>query len=266
MNAALPQDWAGLVLIVYFLGMKHGLDPDHLATIDGLARFNSQERPRLARWAGCLFSLGHGLVVTLVAGGVAAMTRDWSPPAWLEHLGAWISILFLIGLGAANLAAVFRTPRGQMVRPLGMKGRWLGRLGQASHPVVIASIGAAFALSFDTFSQTALFSLTALHVAGWTLSIALGLIFTAGMMTVDGANGLWVATMLRRADRRALAASRVMSLAIALLSFSIAAFGAARYFAPWALAAEGAGPVAGLGVIALVLLSFIAGLRLAKSA
>lgn len=257
------QDWPGLVLIVFMLGIKHGMDPDHLATIDGLARFNAQNRPRLARWSGCLFSLGHGLVVSMVAGLAAVIMTDWSPPAWLEHLGAWISILFLLALGAANLAAVFRTPGNQVVRPLGLKGRWLGRLAATSHPMVIASIGAAFALSIDTWSQAALFSLTAMPLGGWVFSVVLGLVFMAGMMAADGLNGAWVAGLLRQADRRALIASRVMSLTIGLLSVSIAALGLARYLLPEvAAAAESAGLLPGLGVAALLLASFAIAMRI----
>jgi len=263
LTGGLPQDWQGLALMVLVLGAKHGMDPDHLAMIDGLTRFNSGRRPRLARWSGCLFSLGHGFVVTLVAGTVAAFTTHWSAPAWLELLGAWISIAFLLALGAVNLAAVFRTPRDQVVRAKGIKGRWLGSLAETGHPVVIATIGAAFALSFDTFSQAALFSLTASHVAGWIFSVALGLVFTAGMMAADGLNGAWVARLLTGADRRALVASRLMSLSIALLGISIAVLGAARIFLPrGALATEGTGAPMGLLVVALVLASFVIASRI----
>jgi high-affinity nickel-transport protein len=267
MTAMLPEDGLALVLIVFVLGLKHGMDPDHLTTIDGLTRFNVLSRPRLARWSGCLFSLGHGLVVTLVAGVVGVMMTNGSPPAWLEHLGAWISIAFLLALGAANLLAVLRTPGSQIVRPAGLKGRWLGRLVETGHPMVIASIGAAFALSFDTWSQAALFSLTATHVAGWGLSVALGLVFTLGMMVADGANGLWVTRLLRRADRRALIASRVMSLTIAALSLAIAGLGLARTLAPQiASMPEGAAPILGVGVTLALLASFAAAMRLSRPA
>ncbi len=257
------HDWLGLVLIVFALGVKHGMDPDHLATIDGLTRFNAQARPRLARWSGFLFSLGHGLVVTAVAGLAAVILTDRSPPAWLEHLGAWVSILFLLALGSANLAAVFRTPRNQIVRPSGLKGRWLGRFAETSHPMAIASIGAAFALSFDTWSQAALFSMSAAHLAGWGFSVVLGLIFMLGMMVTDGLNGVWVARLLRQADRRALIASRVMSLVIALLSISVALLGLTRYFLPRVAAATAdAGLLLGLGVVVLLLTSFAVAMRM----
>jgi hypothetical protein len=60
-------DWVALAALAFTLGLKHGLDADHLATIDGLTRFNARARPAMARWCGALFSLGHGAVVVVVA-------------------------------------------------------------------------------------------------------------------------------------------------------------------------------------------------------
>lgn len=263
----MPHDWLGLIVVVFLLGLKHGMDPDHLATIDGLTRFNGLRRPRLSRWSGFLFSLGHGLVVTVVAAIVALVTTEWSAPSWLEDVGAWISILFLLGLGVANLWAVFRAPHDQVVRPVGLKGRFLKQFSEASHPVVIAFVGAAFALSFDTLSQAALFSLAASALAGWIFSVALGVIFMLGMMVTDGANGLWVARLLRGADRRALIVSRFMGLIIAVLSIAIAGVGLARCFAPGVAAmVEGAGVLMGFGLMAVLLASFTLAVRLSRPA
>ena len=257
MNPAEAHSWWMLALVVFALGAKHGMDPDHLATIDGLTRFNAGRRPRLARWSGCLFSLGHGVVVTLVAGLVASISGGFEIPAWLEHTGAWISIVFLAALGVSNIAAVFRAPRDQVVAGFGLRARLLRRFVQTDHPVVIASVGAAFALSFDTWSQTALFSITAQQLAGWTFSVLLGLVFMAGMMAADGLNGLWVARMLARADRRALVASRVMSLVIGALGIAIACMGVARYFAPdFSAAMDGSSLYVGLGMLLLLLGSY----------
>jgi high-affinity nickel-transport protein len=44
----------------FVLGAKHGLDADHLATVDGLTRCNARTNPWLCRRAGALLSLGHG--------------------------------------------------------------------------------------------------------------------------------------------------------------------------------------------------------------
>ena len=54
--------------------MRHGLDADHLATIDGLTRHNARANPASARFCGALFSLGHGLVACAVAIALAAQT------------------------------------------------------------------------------------------------------------------------------------------------------------------------------------------------
>ncbi len=263
---SLPTHWLPLAAIVFLLGLKHGLDPDHLAAIDGLTRFNAGRRPLLARWSGLLFCAGHGAVVTLVAVTVATVALDWRAPAWLEGAGTWTSIAFLTLLAAANLAAVLRTPRGEVVRPVGLRSRLFERLVRAEHPVLVAAVGAAFALSFDTISQAVLFSLTGSHVAGWLFAAALGLVFTAGMMLTDALNGLWVSRLVASADARAAAASRVMSWAIALVSLAIAALAAARELSP-ALDARLASWGMGLGaaVLAAVALAYLFALRLAKA-
>jgi nickel/cobalt transporter (NiCoT) family protein len=263
--SAMPQDVPGLVLLVFLLGVKHGIDPDHLATVDGLTRFNLAARPLLARWSGCLFSLGHGLMVMAVAVLVALSASAWSTPQWLELAGAWISIAFLAALGSVNLAAVLRTPPDRVARAAGLKGRWLGRLTRTSHPLLIASIGAAFALSFDTISQAALFSLSASQAAGWVFAAFLGFVFTSGMVVADGANGLWVSRLLARADRRARIASRVLGLSIAFLALAVAVLGIAKVLSPGAAAAaESAGPAIGFGVVAIVLASYALALRLSQ--
>lgn len=259
---SLPADWLSLVAAVFLLGVKHGFDADHLAAIDGLARFNARERPRLARWSGLLFSLGHGAVVTAVAVAVAMLASQWNVPAWLEGAGSWISILFLALLGATNLAAVMRAPPGEVVRPLGLRAGLFSRLGRADHPVVVAAVGAAFAISFDTMSQTVAFSLTGSHLLGWGFAAALGLVFTAGMIVTDAANGLWVSHLLRSADRRAAVASRVMGLAVGLVSMAIAAVAAARRLLPGVDARlEDSGFALGLAVIAILAVAYVYGLR-----
>jgi len=262
----LPNDWLALLAVVYTLGLKHGLDPDHLATIDGIARSNAARKPRLARWSGFLFSAGHGTIVILVAIGVSLLARQWETPAWLDALGAWISIAFLYALGMSNLYSVFAAPAGEVVAPAGLKYRLLGRFARVSHPALIAAVGALFALSFDTVSQVALFSLTASSMSGWGFSIMLGIAFMLGMMTTDGVNGLWVAKLLARADRRALVASRAMGLAIAGLSLLVGSYGLARFFLP-AIAIHTAERelLFGCAAVGIVGLSFLIGLRLAPA-
>ncbi len=260
----LPHDWLALVTLVFILGLKHGMDPDHLVTIDGMARFNAVTRPRLSRLSGVLFSLGHGGVVTLVAILVATVAVEWRAPEWLELTGAGISILFLLVLAAVNLLAVFRARPGEVVRTVGLKSRFLVSLVETSHPAVIASVGAAFALSFDTISQAMLFSITGSSIAGGMFAAVLGLVFTAGMVATDALNGFYVSKLICRADRRAAIASKIMSLAVALLSLTIAGLGLARLH--WPVVndrLESVGVAAGAAIVLAMVAAFALAMRAA---
>jgi len=231
-------DALGLAALVFALGVKHGFDPDHLVAIDGFARSSARRAPRVARWAGLWFSLGHGAIVTLIGLAVALYAADWQAPRWLEPLGSAVSIGVLTLLGLTNLLTVWRASPQDIVVPVALRGRWVSeRLTGVSHPAMIAAVGAAFALSFDTVSHALVFSLTGATAAGWLFALALGLVFTLGMVLTDALNGWWVARMVLRADKisggkRAAAASRWMSLAIGGLCLAIAASGLLRLGLP----------------------------------
>lgn len=261
----LPSDSLALVLLVFVLGLKHGFDADHLATIDGLTRYNASVRPRLARFCGSLFSLGHGAVVVAIAVGASLLSQGWAAPEWLESSGTWISITFLILLGVLNLRAVYAAEPHEMVHPVGLKGRWVGRFGRVTHPGGVALVGAMFAFSFDTVSQAALFAMAGVQAGGWMPAAGLGLTFMLGMLLADGANGLWISTLIARADATARIASRVMALAVAGISLLVAAWSLVRMLAP-ALDAWGEGKALffGMAVIAVIFTSFLLGLRLAR--
>lgn len=260
----LPSDWTGLATVVFLLGLKHGFDADHLATIDGLTRLNTQSRRPFARYCGALFSLGHGAIVLLIAAAVSLLTTHWKTPHWLETSGAWISLLFLTLLGAVNIRAALTTASDEVVPLVGIKSRWLTGLGEARSPWLVALIGALFALSFDTVSQAALFSLTAQQFGGLVPALMLGGLFTIGMLVTDGINGLWISRLIARADDLARVASRVMSLAVGGVSLLVAGFAFAKLALPavdeWAQGKEFA---FGLAVVAVILLSYLLGRRLA---
>ena len=91
-------------------------------------------------------------------------------------------------------------------------------------------IGALFALSFDTFSQIALFSITASLMSGWLFSAILGSFFTLGMMVSDGFNGLFVSALIQRADGTSLVLSRSLGVAISFFSLLTGAIGLIKIF------------------------------------
>lgn len=261
----LPTDAYALFAAVFALGMHHGMDADHLATVDGLTRCNGRFESGVGRWAGLLFSVGHGAVVVAVAVALSVATSAWVVPDWVEGLGAAISVLVLVLLGVLNLYAVYRARPWEVVVVVGVRGRWFQRLREVRSPAVILLVGGLFAFSFDTLSQAVLFSLAAGAHGGGPFALLLGLSFMGGMLVVDGANGLWVSRLLARADRLACVASRVMGLTVGGLSLAVAGYGAARHVSPavaqWS---EGREAFFGLAVLALVAASFVSALVMTR--
>ncbi len=246
-----------MLLLVLFLGMRHGMDPDHLATIDGLTRLNAPLRPRLARWSGALFSLGHGMVVTLAALLIGATAKKALLPGWLTAFGAGVSVFFLFFLGISNLIEAIRTPKNEVVRTIGWKGQLLNRLFHPHHPMMIFLIGALFALSFDTLTQTSLFSLAATRLSGWSFAVTAGLVFMAGMMIPDGLNGLWLSRLLTRSGLKASQASRVFSTMISGISFLVGGWVLAGLLFPGPVMAHEALWLSGAIVLVLLATSLL---------
>ena len=258
---SVPSSWAALCGLAFMLGLRHGFDADHLAVIDGLTRRNIARRPTTARYAGALFSLGHGVVVVAVALAATALAARWRTPAWLETSGSLISIAVLLGLAGLNLSALWHAPHGEMVTPRGFKGRLFGRLLMVEQPLAVAAVGVLFALSFDTISQAALFAvLGARFGAGVILAAALS--FVAGMLTMDGLNGLWIAKLISRADRTAAVASRIMTGAVSVISLSVGGLLLLELVSPAISAwSEARGLLIGVLVIAGTGAAFLAAVR-----
>ncbi len=204
-------------------------------------------------------------MVLLIALLVSTLATQWKVPEWMEVFGALVSVAFLLTLGFVNLRAVLLTPPASVVMPVGIKGRLFGRLQHTAHPALIALVGALFAFSFDTMSQAALFALTATQFGGWEHALTLGLLFMLGMLLTDGINGLWISRLIRRADQKALVASRVMGLVVASVSLLVAFFGIARFVSPKVDAwGEGKELIFGFALVAIVFFSFVAAVRLTR--
>ena len=212
--------WIVLVFMALTLGIKHGFDLDHLATIDAITR-TVRENRFLSKLVGVLFSLGHGLVVTLISLIIGSGLLKSHIPEWLDGFGQWISIIFLFVFGMLNLYNIFQNPFNQNM-PVGIKSFLVKKLNAKKfNPLMIMSIGALFAFSFDTFSQIALFSISASLLSGWLFSGVLGLFFMLGMMVSDGINGLIVSALIQRADKISILVSRGLGLTICLFSLVI---------------------------------------------
>ncbi|MEO8675102.1 MAG: nickel transporter [Casimicrobiaceae bacterium] len=261
----LPATWLALCALALVLGIRHGFDADHLATIDGLTRYNARANPRLSRSVGALFSLGHGVVVIFVALIAGSLATGWQTPAWLEITGASVSVVFLFGLAFLNVRAVLTADPRAVVATAGVRARLLGRFLNIRRAWAVTAVGMLFALSFDTVSQAALFALAAGRFGGLSHALFVAGLFVLGMLAVDGANGLWINRLIRKADRTAAIASRVMALTVAGISLAVGAFTIAKILLPAVDAlTEGRELWLGAVVVFTVLLGFVAAMCLAR--
>ncbi|WP_041230852.1 nickel transporter [Deinococcus peraridilitoris] len=185
-----------ILALVFALGLRHGLDADHLAIIDGFARL------RPSRWNGVLFALGHGGVVTVLALGVDRLLGEVE----LDWLSPW---LFLLVAGA-NLYRLLRpAAHTHAGAGAGLPGRWLV-LGPLA-------MGVLLAIGFETVTQ-----LSALSLANQVSPLLLGAAFTFGMLITDGVNGLLAARVQRSRGPRAESASRVIGWLVVAFSTAFA--------------------------------------------
>jgi nickel/cobalt transporter (NiCoT) family protein len=201
---------AGLGVLAYALGLRHAFDVDHLAAIDNTTR-TLLARGRGSLGVGFFFSLGHSsIVLALVAAIVAVGARADGLGRVSGRIGAGISGTFLLAIGLLNLAVLLDllstarrlrsgdVPQSELERcllgrglvaRLGL-GRLFGLVGRSWHAF---PIGLLFALGFDTASEIALLALAA-GAAGGSLPVlgvlALPLLFSAGMVLLDSADGV----------------------------------------------------------------------------
>lgn len=266
------MELAHALALALLLGIQHGVDPDHLAAIDGLTRFNARTNPGRARWCGLWFSLGHGALVTLATLVVALLATRWQMPAWVDTASGWITVVLLLAIGIINLASL-RSGQAGTSGPLGVRSRFLGGLLASQHPLAIFGIGAIFALSFETLTQASIFALGASSAGtaagaqgavsgGWWIPVSLGAVFTAGMMFTDAMNGLWLYRLARNTQHHSAQAMRRLAVAIAALSFAMAAWVMGRMLSPEVDAwFEGSELVLGMAVLALVAACYLIAMR-----
>lgn len=220
----ISSSWQLMILMALGLGVRHGFDLDHLATIDAITRATSNNRI-LSKMGGFLFSLGHGLVVILlsliVGRGIIESHLPKGMESWLSGFGNGVSIFFLLGFGLLNLWNIFQNPSSSHV-PVGIKSFLARKINNKKYtPSFVVMVGALFAFSFDTVSQVALFSMSASLLAGWMFSGILGVSFMLGMMISDGLNGWFVSTLIERSGKASLVLSRSLGLAISAFSLVI---------------------------------------------
>jgi nickel/cobalt transporter (NiCoT) family protein len=204
----------GTATLAYTFGLRHAVDPDHIAAIDNVTRKLMQEGKQPIS-AGFFFALGHSTVVIIasvvLAFSIAALEARFN---WFKQVGGIIgtsvSSLFLILIAIVNmviLVSIYRAfnavSRGQPVTEealhelLSQRGL-ISRTLRSLFAVVTRSwhmypLGLLFGLGFDTASEVGLLGISATQASAglpvWSILVFPAL-FTAGMSLIDTTDGV----------------------------------------------------------------------------
>jgi nickel/cobalt transporter (NiCoT) family protein len=207
---------AGLAIVTYVLGLRHGVDADHIVAIDNTVRklLHEDQKPYSV---GLWFSLGHSTVVVGLILALILATRSvvGALPALQSSgaiIGTVVSGVFLWLMALVNVVIVvgiFKIWKGMKKGDLDQEGLdnllenrgFLNRYFRPLFRIVkkpwqIYPIGCLFGLGFDTASEIALLGISvgvglSSAVPFWTI-IILPLTFTCGMVLVDASDGVFM--------------------------------------------------------------------------
>jgi sulfite exporter TauE/SafE len=103
-----------IIVIGFFLGMRHATDPDHVIAVTTIV--TNQRKTSRAAWIGAMWGVGHTLTILIV--GAAIILFNLVIPVRLG-LGMELSVgVMLILLGVRNLGSFVRTlPRSSATQP-----------------------------------------------------------------------------------------------------------------------------------------------------
>ena len=203
----------GTASLAYTLGLRHAVDPDHIAAIDNVTRKLMQEGKRPIA-VGLFFAMGHSTVVVvaslLVALSVGALEAKFA--GFREFggmIGTSVSAAFLLVIAIVNmmiLISIYRAfqaaRRGDQVADQDLHDLLqhrgvLSRMLRSLFSIITRSwqmypLGLLFGLGFDTASEISLLGISAAQGSAglpfWALLVFPAL-FTAAMSLVDAADG-----------------------------------------------------------------------------
>ncbi len=205
----------GLGILAYTLGLRHGVDADHICAIDNTTRKLLQQEKK-PYTVGTWFSLGHSTIVLamLVALVLAARWIIANVPAFEADgniIGTFVSGGFLYIIAFINLLiffevyAIFRQLRAgsldqqkleETLNSRGFMNRYFGFLFKfVNEPWQIYPVGVLFGLGFDTATEVTLIAITvtvgtlATSFPLWMV-LLLPFLFTCGMVLTDTTDGI----------------------------------------------------------------------------
>lgn len=200
---------AGLLsfaVIALTLGLRHGLDADHIVAIDNITRkLAAEKNPSIA--TGLYFALGHStvvfvLTVTLVLGISNSHVFYSKLSALGDKVGSLISISFLCMTIVMNLIAFKNMKHSPQTNYPSFIFRLANKylFNAIDRPEKMFFVGFFFGLGFDTATEIGLLSLAAssmLNGINPGFILLLPVVFACGMIFTDTLNSVFMSNIYR---------------------------------------------------------------------
>ncbi len=197
--------------LAFFFGIKHALDADHIAAIDNTTRklMNDGKKPV---GVGFFFSLGHSFsifiltVITVIIGkfvvkaypelGNLSSVLGTGMSALFLYLIAFMNVIILISI--IKIAKDFKNFKNKKIEDELLKRGFMFRYFNGIMKLISSSwqmffVGILFGIGFDTASEVAILSMSAVFAsAGRPLIdvMILPLVFSSGMLLLDSTDGV----------------------------------------------------------------------------
>jgi len=164
------------------LGMRHGLDVDHITAIDNLVRLHNAIKR--SKWVGAGFSAGH--MISILAEMVFIIYIIGSITS-TGNLAFWGGVIGAVALGVIGTINIYSMKKWGKSGSAILASKILSKTGMLG-PVGSALVtGLVFGLGFDTATQISAISLSAVASAttGVQSALILAGFFALGMIPID---------------------------------------------------------------------------------
>ncbi|MDE1843673.1 MAG: hypothetical protein KGH95_08495, partial [Thaumarchaeota archaeon] len=155
--------WAFIVLSIptmLVLGMRHGLDVDHITAIDNLVRLHNATKK--SRLVGAGFSSGHMISVLAEMIFIIYVVGSLTSTGNLQFWGGVMGAVALGVIGGVNIYAIKKWGKsGSAI----LASRILNRTGVLGPTGSALVTGVVFGLGFDTATQISAITLSAVASA-----------------------------------------------------------------------------------------------------
>jgi high-affinity nickel-transport protein len=235
---------ATTIPVMIFLGLRHGLDIDHISAIDSLVRLHNATKR--ARWVGTGFSAGHMASVlaemVFVIYAVGSFLRTDTFSLWSGLFGGGV-------LGLIGIVNIYSMKKWGKTGPAILAGKMTTRTGRLGPYGSAFMTGIVFGVGFDTATQISPISLSAVASATEGIKIALMLtgFFGVGMITMDTFNSILLRSALWKIFQTK--AFRYMSYGLSAVAISVAIVASIETVTNAYIIPEWTGPILAVAVV-----------------